>query len=211
MLCVAIGCNSPFTTANLMCEHFTLCACVCVHMQRYPGQCFSLENDWSSFCRIGLSSSSWPRLFSQLQTRGFYSSFFFWLSVCYTSGGQRWEKHMRVTAWPFLLHLKSALMTGDCKNPQCQRQHFDILLQLSVFVWFLSNTGHGKQHLCQEKNKSSEQKSTDAALDWSLLQIQLDCYTLLHAPFNLLLAWMQLATVSLLRIKLQREEGVVNS
>lgn len=30
MLCVAIGCNSPFTTVNLLCANTTVCVCACV-------------------------------------------------------------------------------------------------------------------------------------------------------------------------------------
>lgn len=81
-----------------------------------------------------MTSSVFPAV-SELRCEAFTLVFFFWLTVCYTSGGQRWEEHMRVTARPFLLHLKTALMTGACKNTQCQWQHFDILLHLSVFVF----------------------------------------------------------------------------
>lgn len=38
MLFVAIGCNSPFTTVNLLCANAAVCVCVCVLC--YPGQCF---------------------------------------------------------------------------------------------------------------------------------------------------------------------------
>lgn len=51
--------------------------------------------------------------------------------------------HPRVTARPFLLHLKTSLMTGGFKNTLCQPKHFDILHQLSVFVWRFASVGHG--------------------------------------------------------------------
>ncbi len=100
MLFVAIGCNSPFTTVNLLCANTTecmyvcmcVCLCVCVHvMISWP--VFSLKTDQSSFCKLGLSSS-WPLLFFQLylsKDLRLLLLFLFWVSVCYTSGGQRWD------------------------------------------------------------------------------------------------------------------------
>ena len=143
MLCVAIGCNSPFTTVNLLCANTTVCACVSVMIS---WRVFSLNTDQSSFCRKELWSL-WPLLFSQLylssDVRLFTGLFFLALCLLYIWWSVMRGTHPWDAAWPFLLHLKSALMTGSFTNTQCQWKGFDILLQLSGFVCYLSNTGLG--------------------------------------------------------------------
>lgn len=106
MLCVAIGCNSPFTTVNLLCANTTVCVRVCAYVV-ISWQVFFLNPTSAASVEDyhhHMTSCIFPAV-SELTCKDLtlvFSSFFFphsllWLSVCYTSGGQWWEKRIPET------------------------------------------------------------------------------------------------------------------